>query len=156
MGERIVYTGGTFDLFHTGHVNLLRQCRRIAGKKGRVIVGLNTDAFAGRYKKPPVMSYDERLAVLDACRYVDNVFPNIGEEALRPTLTLIEQELDVVPNFLVIGSDWASKDYYKQLQFTQQDFDCWGIQLIYVPYTQGVSTSDVVKRVVGGQDGWNQ
>jgi cytidyltransferase-like protein len=46
----IVYTGGTFDLFHSGHVNLLMRCKEIAGLEGKVVVGLNSDAFVQRFK----------------------------------------------------------------------------------------------------------
>ncbi len=56
-----VITLGTFDLFHLGHLKLLKRCRDFAGEHGVVTVGLNTDEFITRYKgKPPVMSYEER------------------------------------------------------------------------------------------------
>ena len=69
----IVYTGGTFDLFHSGHVNLLKKCKEVAGVDGKVIVSLNADEFIKEYKgKPPVCSDAERKAVLLACKYVDD------------------------------------------------------------------------------------
>ncbi len=138
----VVYTGGTFDLFHSGHVKFLQQCRRIAGQDGRVVVALNTDEFIERYKgKAPVMSFSERRAVLMACRYVDSVVENIGGSDSKPTI------LNVLPDFIVIGDDWAKKDYYAQMQFTQEWLDEGGIGLIYVPYTQGISTTDLKKRI---------
>jgi glycerol-3-phosphate cytidylyltransferase len=139
MGERnIVYTGGTFDLFHAGHINFLKQCDRI----GRVVVALNTDEFIKQFKgKYPVYSYKEREALLAACRYVSCVTPNEGGEDSKPTI------LRVQPKFIVIGSDWACKDYYKQMGFTQQWLDKNGIGLIYVPYTEGISTTELKKRI---------
>lgn len=139
---RRVYTGGTFDLFHSGHVNLLKQCKKIAGKKGTVIVSLNTDEFITRFKgKPPIMSLEERFAVVEACKYVDEVVINFdGEDSTHAILASSA-------NFVVIGSDWASKDYYKQMGFTQEWLDGNDISLIYVPYTQGISTTELKKRI---------
>ena len=142
MGK-IVYTGGTFDLLHSGHINFLQQCRKIAGDDGKVIVGLNTDEFIEEYKgRPPVMNYKQRRAVLLACRFVDNVTPNVGGADSKPTI------LEVSPDFVVIGSDWAKKDYYKQMQFTQDWLDDLEITLLYVPYTEGISTTDLKRRVL--------
>lgn len=139
----VVYTGGTFDLFHAGHVKFLRQCKRIAGLDGRVVVSLNTDEFIEAYKgKAPVMSFDERKAVLMACRYVDSVVENIGGVDSKPAI------LNVLPDFVVIGDDWAKKDYYAQMQFTQAWLDELKIVLCYVPYTAGISTTELKKRIV--------
>jgi cytidyltransferase-like protein len=63
----IVYTGGTFDLFHAGHAFLLSQCRKLAGPDGKVVIALNTDQFTASYKgRPPIGCYSEREAVLPA------------------------------------------------------------------------------------------
>lgn len=142
MNERIAYTGGTFDLPHAGHVNFLRQCKVIAGD-GRVIVSLNTDEFIHEYKgKPPIMSYAERAAVIRSIRYVDDVIPNIGG---KNSTIAIEQ---VKPQFIVIGSDWAKKDYYTQMGFTQSWLDERGIVLCYVPYTDFISTTEIKRRLL--------
>ena len=139
MSNRKVYTGGTFDLFHKGHVNFLRQCKEIGD---HVTVSLNTDEFIYRYKgEYPVISYEERKEVLLSCRYVDKVIPNSGDEDSKPTI------LDVNPKFIVIGSDWAKKDYYKQMNFTQKWLDDNGYVLIYIPYTDSVSTSLIKEKL---------
>ena len=139
----VVYTGGTFDLIHSGHIKFLKQCKKIAGKDGRVVVSLNTDEFIEAYKgKAPVMSLDERKTVLMACRYVDSVVENIGGADSKPAI------LNVLPDFVVIGDDWAKKDYYAQMQFTQAWLDEMQIVLCYVPYTQGISTTELKKRIV--------
>lgn len=140
---RTVYTGGTFDLFHSGHVNFLRQCKAIAGKEGEVIVALNTDEFITRFKgKPPIYSYSERESLLLGCRFVSYVIPNIGEEDSKITIGPAN------PDFVVIGSDWACKDYYAQMGFTQEWLDDRDIVLIYVPYTEGISTTELKKRIL--------
>ena len=143
MGQ-IVYTGGTFDLVHSGHIRFLKACRRLAGQDGQVVVALNTDAFIEAYKGvAPVMTFDERKEVLLGCRYVDAVVANIGGADSKPS---IEQ---VMPDYVVIGDDWARKDYYAQMQFTRSWLDALDIQLVYVPYTPGISTTDLKKRIAG-------
>lgn len=137
-GQRVVYTGGTFDLFHPGHANFLRQCKKV----GFTVVSLNTDKFITDYKsKPPIMAYDERRDVLMACRYVDAVIPNIGGADSKPAI------LAVKPDFVMIGDDWAKKDYYAQMQFTQGWLDENDITLLYVPYTSGISTTEIKGRL---------
>jgi glycerol-3-phosphate cytidylyltransferase len=136
----LVYTGGTFDLYHSGHVNFLRKCNRL----GDVTVALNTDEFIESYKgKPPIMSYEERKAVLQSCRYVSAVVPNEG--GADSTITIS----DVKPEIIAIGSDWARRDYYKQMGFTQDWLDERGISLIYISYTGGISTTNLKARVKG-------
>lgn len=137
MGLKI-YTGGTFDLLHAGHVELLRKCKAL----GEVTVALNTDDFIASYKgKAPVMTYTEREAVLLACRYVDNVIPNHGGPDSKPSI------LATKPDLIVIGSDWAKKDYYRQMQFTQDWLDEHGIGLAYLPYSWGISSTEIKRRL---------
>lgn len=139
--ERTVYTGGTFDVPHIGHVNFLRQCKKIAGESD-VVVALNTDEFVERYKgQRPIFSYDERKRMLELLEYVTRVIPNEQGEDSKPAI------LSVAPAFIVIGSDWAKKDYYKQMNFSQDWLDQHGITLLYVPYTEGISTTEIKRRL---------
>lgn len=141
MDRRIVYTGGTFDIVHVGHVNFLRQCKLIAGD-GLVVVSLNTDGFIERYKKTkPVFSYKEREKLLFLTGYVDSVIENSGGEDSKVAIRQVN------PDFIVIGSDWAKKDYYTQMGFTQEWLDKNKIVLIYVPYTEVISTSEIKRRL---------
>lgn len=136
--DRTVYTGGTFDLPHHGHFRLLQR----AYDFGRVVVGLNTDEFILQYKgKAPIMSFDERKEILLACRWVDEVVPNYGGADSKIAIDIVE------PDYIIIGSDWARKDYYKQMGFTQDWLDERGIGLIYVPYTRGISSTDLKTRI---------
>ena len=142
MSRFIVYTGGTFDILHKGHINLLKSCKKISGYDGKVVVGLNTDDFIERYKgNAPYRSYIDRKAVLEACKYVDEVIPNEGGE--DSTLVLDK----VSPAFIVVGSDWAKKDYYKQMGFTQKWLDERNITLIYTPYTEGISSTLIKTKI---------
>jgi len=88
-----------------------------------------------------VMTYQEREAVLLACQYVDRVIPNHGGTDSKPSI------LAVKPDLIVIGSDWAKKDYYKQMQFTTDWLDQHGIGLAYVPYSWGISSTEIKRRI---------
>lgn len=136
--RKTVYTGGTFDLPHAGHVRFLQQCAEL----GDVVVSLNTDEFVTAYKgRPPVMTFDERAAVLQEFRSVAGVIPNTGGADSRPTID------DVQPDIVAIGSDWAVRDYHAQMGFDQAWLDARGIWLVYIPYTPGVSTTAIRARL---------
>lgn len=135
----VVYTGGTFDLYHAGHARFLARCAEL----GEVIVSLNTDEFIEAYKgKPPVISFADRAEVLVSTRHVAEVIPNSGGADSR---IAIQQ---VMPDIIAIGTDWARRDYYKQMGFDQDWLDNRGIALIYIPYTQGISSTAVKERVL--------
>jgi len=137
--SNLVYTGGTFDLFHAGHTRFLQRCAEL----GPVVVSLNTDEFIEEYKgKPPVISYADREAVLLACRYVDKVIPNTGGTDSKPSIE------EVWPDIIAIGTDWARRDYYAQMKFDQDWLDERGIALIYIPYTQGISSTAIKERML--------
>ncbi len=139
----IVYVGGTFDLFHAGHAYLLGQCRKLAGSDGKVVVALNTCAFVAAYKgHSPVNLYDERQAVLLACRHVDEVVRNAFGQDSKPTIEAVR------PDVIAIGIDWAQKDYYAQMQFTQQWLDDRGISLVYLPHPRPLSTHAIKNRIL--------
>lgn len=134
-----VYTGGTFDLYHSGHANFLARCAEL----GDVVVSLNTDEFIEAYKgKAPIISYAEREAVLLSCRSVSAVIPNCGGADSKPAIEMSS------PDIIAIGSDWARRDYYAQMGFTQDWLDDRGISLIYIPYTAGISSTAIKARLV--------
>jgi glycerol-3-phosphate cytidylyltransferase len=138
--KKVLYTGGTFDLFHYGHVNFLRNCAQLADE---VVVSLNTDEFISSYKKKgPILSYSERERSLLGCRYVNRVVKNVGGEDSKISISAVN------PNIIAIGDDWAKKDYYAQMQFTQEWLDEKGIVLVYIPYTKGVSSTELRSRIL--------
>lgn len=138
--NKILYTGGTFDVFHYGHMNFLRQCSKIADK---VVVSLNTDDFIIQYKgKAPIMNYEERKRSLEFCKFVDEVIPNVGGADSKPAI------LQIKPQIVAIGDDWAKRDYYAQMQFTQEWLDENDIVLIYLAYTRGISTTEIKNRIM--------
>ena len=138
----IIYSGGTFDMFHAGHAFLLAQCRKLAGPDGKVVIALNPDAFVASYKgKPPVCSYAERAAVLNAVRYVDEVVRNQYGADSKPTIEMVR------PDIIAIGVDWAAKDYYRQMGFSPEWLDERDISLVYIPHPTPLSSTEVKARL---------
>lgn len=137
--NKVLYTGGTFDLFHYGHVNFLRQCHKLCPN---VIVALNSDTFVTEYKSKPIMNYEERKLSLLSCPFVTRVI--MHEDGYNSKSTI----LSVKPDIIAVGDDWMNKDYYSQMNFTQQWLNEQDIVLVYIPYTTTISSSEIKKRIL--------
>lgn len=126
--EKRVLTYGTFDLFHYGHVRLLR---RLSAMGDRLIVGVSTDEFNARKGKTAVMPYAQRREILEACRFVDRVIPEHDWDQKRT---------DIVNHNIALfamGDDWTGQfDDLSDLT-----------QVLYLPRTPEISTTDVRHRV---------
>lgn len=119
-----VLTYGTFDLFHVGHVNLLRRLRELGD---RLVVGCSTDEFNAVKGKRTVLPYDQRVHVLQACRYVDDVFPEENWEQKRTDITRLGIDI------FGMGDDWTGK------------FDSLTdiVKVVYLPRTRDISTTEI-------------
>jgi len=144
--NRWIYVGGTFDLFHYGHARFLEQC----SKYGKVIVAINTDDFCERYKRKPVLTLGERIESVAACKWVDEVIVNIGDEDSGVTIDTIK---DKKVTHIAHGDDWTGDSLIEQLGISQEWLDERGISMLYVPYTKGISTSDIIGRINGDVHG---
>lgn len=133
---------GTFDMVHRGHLVLFKRCRELAGN-GKVIIGLNTDEFVTKYKgKPPIMTYQERYDTIMETGLVDEIIPN--DQATGDARQVIK---DSGANLIVVGSDWARKDYVGQLGVNWDWLDRQDIGIAYVNYTHGISTTELKRRI---------
>ena len=131
--KRVVYVQGTWDLFHIGHLNILRKARRIATK---LIVGVNTDKSVQEYKGDyPVIPYQERVEILKACSLVDEV---VMSKMIFNIDNLKKLNVDVI----VLGSDWKNR-YLEGKEEAQKA----GIEIIYFPYTEGISTTEIKAKI---------
>lgn len=137
----LVLTMGSFDLFHVGHLSLLRTCKAIAGPNGHVAVGVNSNKFMADFKREPAIPHAERIDIVQSCEYVDLTF-TVEEHDAKPWLEYFK------PRFLVIGSDWAPpKDYHAQLRTTSEWLTENGITLLYVERETGQSTTRIRKEM---------
>jgi len=127
--QRTILTYGTFDLFHPGHVALLRRAKELGT---RLVVGLSTDEFNAVKGKRSVMSYEDRKTVLESCRYVDLVIPESRWDQ-KPD-DAIRNGADV----FLMGDDWLGKfDFMKKY-----------CSVIYLRRTPEISSTEIKKRTI--------
>lgn len=130
-----VYVVGVFDLFHRGHVELLRKARDLGD---RLIVAINGDEMTARYKRRPLYPEGDRLEIVRACRFVDEAFV-IEEFDNRP------QILKYGVTKVVHGDDWDPDSYMAQIRVTPEFALKHGVTFVYLPYWRGTSTSQIIK-----------
>ena len=121
-----VLTYGTFDLFHEGHVNLLKRARALGDY---LIVALSTDEFNAGKGKKAYFTYAQRKRILEAIRYVDLVIPEVSWEQKIDDIKA--HQVDIV----VMGSDWEGSDRFEYLRDS--------CELVYLPRTDGISTTQI-------------
>lgn len=135
------YCGGTFDLLHPGHVQFLRWAKMAFGT---VIVALNRDDFVARYKTKPVQSYAERKVMLEACRYVDYVVENSGDEDSKPSILLYGA------THIVDGADWTVERLKVQMMLTDEFLAEHELEIVICPCPRtGFSTTELKQRIRG-------
>lgn len=124
----VVYVSGTFDLFHRNHLKMIEYG---AGLGDTLIIGVSTDELVCTYKKPPVIPFEERIAIVSALKYPDVVIP---QRSLEHTQRVKDLNIDI----FVVGDDWRGKyDYLREL----------GVKVFYFPYGAGVSSSSLKQRI---------
>jgi len=132
---KVGYTTGVFDLFHIGHLNILRRAKELCDF---LIVAVNTDELVLEYKnKTPVIPYEERKAIVEAIRYVDKVVPQI-------TLDKMKAWKQLQYNVLIQGDDWKGSPRYENYRI---QLDAVGVDLIFLQYTEGISTTTIRKKL---------
>jgi len=137
--KTVIYVGGTFDLFHYGHVNIFKFAKT---KANYVVASINGDEFAKFYGKNPICNELERLQVVQACKYVDIAFI-MEEHCLQQTYIEIFQ-----PKYILHGNDWVGESLVQQLGITEEFLQKNNIEIIYAPYTVGISSSNIKERII--------
>ncbi|TCP78305.1 glycerol-3-phosphate cytidylyltransferase [Pseudomonas putida] len=121
---KTVITYGTFDLFHIGHVHLLKNAKALGSK---LIVAVSHDSFNEQKGKSAFSSYDDRSIIVSSCKYVDMVIPELNWEQKRQDI--IKYNVDI----FTIGDDWRGEfDFLKDL-----------CEVVYLPRTPGISSSQI-------------
>lgn len=125
----IGYTQGTFDMFHIGHLNLLRNAKKNCDY---LIVGVNSDELVKEYKnKSAIVPINERVDIISSIKYVDEV---IVCDTLDKTEIFKKKPFDVI----FIGDDWKGNKRWEQ---TGKDLAKLGAKLVYLPHTEGTSST---------------
>lgn len=129
---------GTFDILHPGHVRFLRAASSMGD---HLTVAVNTDAFTAKFKRPPIFTLSERTEMLGALAVVDTVIVNEGGADAKPAI------LQSGATIVVHGDDWTGASYMAQLDVTRPWLESHGVEIRYVPYTAGISTTDIILRI---------
>ena len=131
----IGYTTGVFDLFHIGHLNLLRRSKELCDY---LIVGVSTDECVESYKhKKPVIPFCDRIAIVSAIRYVDEVVPQVNMDKIQ---FLKERHFDVMFH----GDEWKGTDLFNKYEI---EFKKFGARIEYLPHTEGISSTILREKV---------
>ncbi len=132
---KIGYTTGVFDMFHIGHLNILKRAKE---QCEYLIVGVSTDENVKSYKnKTPIIKFEERCAIVEAIKYVDKVVP---QTSMNKMDALRELKFDVMFH----GSDWKGSSMYDEII---KEFAKVGVDVVFLPHTDGISSTIISEKV---------
>ena len=129
----IGYTTGVFDLFHVGHVRILKKAKSLCDK---LIVGVSTNGLVKKYKnKKPIIPYNERVEIIKNIKFVDLV---ISQNSLNKIQSYKKLKYDVI----FVGDDWYAS---KKWKLFDNQFKKLGVKIVYLPYTKKTSSTKINK-----------
>jgi len=135
----IGYTTGVYDLFHIGHLNLLKNAKGMCDK---LIVGVTVDELVEYKGKKAMIPFEDRIEIVRSIKYVDAAVPQYDMDKLTACKKLGAK-------YLFVGDDWYGTEKWKEYE---KEFAKEGIQIVYFPYTKGISStriSEALKTVRG-------
>jgi len=122
------YTTGVFDLFHIGHLNILKNAKAMCDK---LIVGVTTDELVAYKHKNAVIPFHERLEIVRSIRFVDAAIP-------QESFDKIEAWKKLRFDIMFVGDDWYGDSKWKDLE---KQFEDLGVKIVYFPYTKNISST---------------
>lgn len=128
----IGYTTGVYDLFHIGHLNLLKNAKGMCDK---LIVGVTVDELVTYKGKQALIPFEDRIEIVRSCKYVDAAVPQYDMDKLTACKKL-------GATILFVGDDWYATEKWKKYE---KEFAKEGVKIIYFPYTQGTSSTQIRK-----------
>ena len=129
MKKLIGYTTGVFDLFHIGHLNILKRAKENCDE---LIVGVNTDELVSSYKsRSPIIPFEDRIEIVRSLKCVDKAIPVTNRDK-------ISQYHDIKYDILFVGDDWKGSEIFNELE---EVISKSGSKIHYFPYTENVSSS---------------
>ena len=132
---KIGYTTGVFDMFHIGHLNILKRAKE---QCEFLIVGVSTDELVQLYKnKVPIIPFKERCAIVEAIKYVDKV---VAQEDMNKLDAIKRVNADVV----FVGSDWKGSSAWVEYE---KAFGKIGCRVVYLEHTDGISSTILRQKI---------
>ena len=136
---KIGYTTGVFDMFHIGHLNVLKNAK---AQCDYLIVGVSTDELVRSYKhKTPVIPFEERKAIVEAIKYVDMVVPQTSMDKFAAWEQIRYEAI-------FHGDDWRGSDLYNEVE---RKLNAVGVDMVFLPHTEGTSSTmlkDVLQKIM--------
>lgn len=133
---KVGYTTGVFDMFHIGHLNILRRAKE---QCEYLIVGVSTDELVASYKnKIPIIPFEERKQIVEAIKYVDEVVPQLDRNK-KSAYDRIKFDA------MFVGDDWKGKPLFNEVEKYLNDH---GSEVVYLSYTQGTSSTILREKVL--------
>ena len=126
----IGYTTGVYDLFHIGHLNLLKNAKGMCDK---LIVGVTVDELVAYKGKKAMIPFEDRIEIVRSIKYVDAAVPQYDMDKLTACKKL-------GASFLFVGDDWYATEKWQEYE---KQFAAEGIKIVYFPYTKGVSSTKI-------------
>lgn len=131
----IGYTTGVYDMFHIGHLNIIKRAKE---RCDYLIVGVSTDECVQNYKhKTPIIPYEQRAAIVEAIKYVDEVVPQTSMDKLE---FLKKRHFDVMFH----GDEWKGTELYNRYE---KEFAEYGARIEYLTHTEGISSTLLRKKL---------
>ncbi|MEH7440664.1 adenylyltransferase/cytidyltransferase family protein [Neobacillus drentensis] len=130
------YTTGVFDLFHVGHLNIIKRSKELCNY---LIVGVSTDELVQSYKnKTPVIPLENRIKIVESIKYVDEVI-------VQSTMNKLEAWENYKFEVMFHGDDWKNTPMWKEYE---EKFNRVGVDLVYFPYTKETSTTILKQKII--------
>lgn len=137
---QIGYTAGVYDLFHIGHLNLFKNAKGLCDK---LVVGVTVDDLVQYKGKKALIPFEDRIEIIRSCRYVDAAVPQYDMDKL----TMCKK---IGATILFVGDDWYGTPKWNEYE---KEFSEAGIQIVYFPYTLGVSSTKIAEALKNTR-GW--
>lgn len=133
----IGYTTGVYDMFHIGHLNILRRAKE---QCDYLVVGVSTDELVQKDKnKTPIIPFAERCAIVEAIKYVDKVVPQFDKNKM-----VAWEKYHF--NKMFVGSDWKGTDAWNRFE---EEFKPLGVEIVYLDHTDGISSTILREKING-------
>lgn len=131
MSKKIIgYTTGVFDMFHIGHLHLLKKAKN---RCDHLIVGVSTDELVQSYKgKTPIIPFEDRLEIVSSLKFVDDVVVQSHRDKLQAYF-------DIGFDVMFVGDDWKGSELFSKLE---KELEKYGSRVEYFPYTENVSSTN--------------
>ncbi len=131
---KVGYTTGVYDMFHVGHLNLLKRAKEHCDY---LIVGVTVDELVSYKNKTAVIPFEDRIQIVEAIKYVDQAVPQVSMDKMA---AWEKYHFDV----MFVGDDWKGTDKWNQLE---AEFKEKGVDIVYFPYTKKVSSTMLREKI---------